>query len=274
MMGRTPYTLRRILGDWRFYLLLALLLGAFYFGLVGFIATPYRYRHFAEVARFANAPDVAARQMGLEGQFDSMDQVWETYVDCPERAEYYYLAALCGCSAAGTLAAVLLSFWIIGRGIQGRHASELLLRGAGRPAAFRQLLCPYLGAALLLRWGFFALCFAVMPLRTAQLPPAYFRQTVGSWLLMAAADTAFFAFTAFALHPVLALGADLGAAALALLLPASLRRLLPLAALNEQSLWKPEIFPGPLDASAAAAAVLLLASLTGAWLAFRKKDLD
>ena len=55
-MGRTRYTLRRILGDWRSYLLLALLLAAFYFGLVSRLGAQYRYRHFAEIARFANAP--------------------------------------------------------------------------------------------------------------------------------------------------------------------------------------------------------------------------
>lgn len=273
MMGRTRYTLRRILGDWKLYLLLALLLIAFYFGLVSSIGVQYRYRHFAEVARFANVPNVAARQMGLEGDFDSMDQVWETYVDCLDRAEYYYLAALCGCSAAGTLGSVLLSFWLIGRGIQGRHASELLLRGAGRPAVFRQLLLPYLGASLLLRWGFFALCFAVMPIRTALFPPAYFRETVGIWLLLSAADAAFFGFTAFALHPYIALGADLGAAALVLLLPASLRRFLPLAALSDKSLWKPEAFPGPLYAAAIVGGALLLASVGGSWLTFRRRDL-
>jgi len=273
MMGRTRYTLRYLLGDWRFYLLLALLLGAFYFGLAGSIAVPYRYRRFAEIARFANVPDVAARQMGLEGNFDSMEQVWETYVDCPEKAEYYLLAALCGCSAAGTLASVFFSLWFIGRSIRARHASELLLRGAGRAAAFRQLLCPCLGASLLLRWGFFALCFAVMPIRTGNLVPDYFRGTVVLWLLLSAADAAFFAFTAFAFRPALAIGADLGAAALVLLLPASLRRLLPLAALCDRKLWTPEAFPGVRSPAAAAALAILLVSLLGSWLAFRKKDL-
>lgn len=274
MMERTRYTLRHILGDWKLYLLLVLLLNAFYFGLVGGIGVNYRYRHFAEVARFANAPNVAAKQMGLDGQFETMDQVWETYVDCLDCAENYYLAALCSCSAAGTLTSILLSFCIISRSIQARHASELLLRGAGRPAVFRQLLLPYLGASLLLRWGFFALCFAVMPIRTAHFPPAYFRETVGIWLLLSAADTAFFGFTAFAFYPYIALGVDLGAAALVLLLPASLRRLLPLSALSDKSIWKLEAFPGPLHTAAVIAGTILLASLVGARLSFHKKDLD
>ncbi len=274
MMGRTRYSLRRILGDWRFYLLAALLLAAFYFGMVSGFSTQYRYRHFAEVARFANVPGQAARQMGVEGQFDTMEQVWEAYVDCPERAEYYYLSALCNVSAAGTLAAVLFSFWLIGRSILGRHASELLLRGAGRPAAFCQLLFPYLGTTLLLRWGFFALCFAVMPIRVRHFPPDYLRDTTVIWLLLSAADTAFFGFTAFAFHPYIAMGADLGAAALALLLPASLRRLMPLAALSDRSLWKPEAFPGPLYTAAIVGGAILLASAAGAWLAFRRKDLS
>ena len=273
-MGRTRYTLRRILGDWRSYLLLALVLAAFYFGLVSRLDTQYRYRHFAEIARFANVPGQAARQMGVEGRFDTMEQVWEAYVDSPDRAEYYYLALLCNASAAGTLASILFSFWIIGRSILGRHASELLLRGAGRPAAFCQLLFPYLGASLLLRWGFFALCFAVLPIRVGRFPPGYFPETALIWLLLSAADTAFFGFTAFAFHPYLALGADMGAAALALLLPGSLRRLLPLAALNETGLWKTEALPGLRQTAAIAAGVIFLASLFGAWLVFRGKDLN
>ena len=272
-MMRTRYTLRHILGDWKLYLLLALLLGAFYFGLVSSIGVNYRYRRFAEVARFANAPNVAAKQMGLDGQFETMDQVWEAYVDCLDSAENYYLAALCGCSAAGTLASILLSFWLIGRSIQSRRASELLLRGAGRPAVFRQLLLPYLGASLLLRWGFFALCFAVMPIRTVHFPPDYLRVTVGIWLLLSAADTAFFGFAAFAFHPYAAVGADLGAAALVLLLPASLRRLLPLAALSDKSLWRPEAFPGPLYPAAIVGGALLFASVGGSWLIFRRRDI-
>ena len=273
-MGRTRYTLRSILGDWRFYLLLALLLAAFYFGLVSRLDTRYRYRHFAEIARFANVPGQAARQMGVEGRFDTMEQVWEAYVDCPERAEYYYLAVLVNASLAGSLTGVLFSFWIIGRGILGRRASQLLLRGAGRPAVFRQLLFPYLGASLLLRWGFFALCFAVLPIRVQNFPPGYFPETVLCWLLLSAADTAFFGFTAFAFHPYLALGADLGAAALVLLLPGAVRRALPLGALNDAGLWRTEALPGPRQTAAVAAGVTLLASLLGAWLAFRRKDLS
>ena len=273
-MGRTRYTLRRILGDWRLYLLLALLLAAFYFGLVSRLGAQYRYRHFAEIARFANVPAQAALQMGVEGQFDTMEQVWEAYVDAPDKAEYYYLALLCNASAAGTLASILFSFWIIGRSILGRHASELLLRGAGRPAAFCQLLFPYLGASLLLRWGFFALCFAVLPIRVGRFPPGYFPETALIWLLLSAADTAFFGFIAFAFHPYLALGVDMGAAVLVLLLPGSLRRLLPMAALNETGMWKMEALPGPRQAAAIVAGVIFLASLLGAWLAFRRKDLN
>ncbi len=273
-MGRTRFGLRRILGDWRFYLLVALLLAAFYLGMVSGFSAQYRYRHFAEVARFANVPSQAARQMGVEGQFDTMDQVWEAYVDCPDRAEYYYLSTLCNASAIGTLASILFSFWLIGRSIQGRHASELLLRGAGRPAAFCQLLAPYMGVSLLLRWGFFALCFAVMPIRVQHFPPDYLRDTVLTWLLLSAADTAFIGFTAFAFHPYITLGADLGAAALVLLLPGAVRRALPLGALNDAGLGRTEALPGPRQTAAVAAGVTLLASLLGAWLAFRRKDLS
>ena len=94
------------------------------------------------------------------------------------------------------------------------------------------------------------------------------------WLLLSAADTAFFGFIAFAFHPYLALGVDMGAAVLVLLLPGSLRRLLPMAALNETGMWKMEALPGPRQAAAIVAGVIFLASLLGAWLAFRRKDLN
>ena len=181
-MRRTRYTLRRLFFDWRIYLLLALLFGLFALGLITGIGAEYRYRNFAEKARFAIQPDYAAGYLDLEGHFDSMEQVWAAYVDSPDCAVYYYLSALCNASLAGSLASMLFSFWIIGRGLPGRHASELLLRGASRGGAFRQLLCPYLGVSLLLRWGFFALCFAVLPIQTDYLSADYLRGTALCWL--------------------------------------------------------------------------------------------
>ena len=112
-----------------------------------------------------------------------------------------------------------------------------------------------------------------MPIRLHHFSPGYFQETAAIWLLLSAADTAFFGFTAIALPALAAVCADLGAAALALLLPASLRRLLPLAVLSDKDLWKTEAFPGTLYAAAAAAGALLLLSVAGAWLVFRKKDL-
>ncbi len=274
-MSRTGVTLRRILGDRRLYLLLAVLLFLFWAGQR--MGMPAYSRHDVfegKIARQAVHPNQAARSLGVEGQFETMEQVWEAFVDDPERAEYYYQAALLFPFFPGLLADFLLSFWLIGRSLQRRQASALLLHGAGRGAAFRQLIFPYLGAALLLRWGFFALDFLCLPIHAEHFPPGYLRASVLFWLLVTGADAAFFAVPAFALPPVAALGADFGAAAALLLLPRPLRRLLPLGALSDASLWKPSAFSESLPAAAVCTGAVLIASLLASWLLFRKKDLD
>ncbi len=194
MMSRTGVTLRRILGDRRLYLLLAVLLFLFWAGQR--MGMPAYYRHDVfegKIARQAVHPNQAARSLGVEGQFETMEQVWEAFVDDPERAEYYYQAALLFPFFPGLLADFLLSFWLIGRSLQRRQASALLLHGAGRGAAFRQLIFPYLGAALLLRWGFFALDFLCLPIHAEHFPPGYLRASVLFWLLATGADATFFA---------------------------------------------------------------------------------
>ncbi len=272
-MRRTQYTLRHYFRDWRIYLLLLLLFGLFALGLVAGIDKEYRYRTFYEKARFAIQPDFAAGYLGLEGDFESFEQVWATYIDSPELAEYYYLSALCNASFAGTITSILLSFWIIGRGIQGRHASELVIRGASRGAAYRQLLCPYYFITLLLRWGFFALCFAILSIHTEYFPPGYFQSTVLCWLLLAAADTAFFGFTASAFNPLLAMGIDMGITALGIALPKALRKLIPIAMLNEKTLWTSDSFSGSFFAAVISSGVILLVSLAAGRIAFQRKTL-
>ena len=273
MMSRTGATLRRILGDWRLYLLLAALL--FLFWAVQQMGIPANYRHDVfegKIARQAVHPNQAARSLGLEGQFETMEQVWDAFVDDPERAEYFYLMALLADFLPGLLTNLLLSFWLIGRNLQRRQASALLLHGAGRGAAFRQLIFSYLGLALLLRWGFFAIDLLCLPIHAEYFPPGYVRVSVLRWLLVTGADAAFFAVAAFALPPLAALGADFGAAAALMLLPGPLRRLLPLGALTDASLWRPSDHSGSLPAAVCAGAVLI-ASLLASWLLFRKKDL-
>lgn len=271
-MRRTRCTFRHLFFDWRSHLILALLFGLIALSLTIGISKEYRYRNFYEKARFAIQPDYAAGYLGLEGDFESFEQVWATYVDSPNLAEYYYLSALCNASLAGTLASILLSFWIIGRCIQERYAAELVMHGASRGAAFLQLFFPYFFANIILRWGFFALCFAIMPIHTEYFSSDYFQVSVLCWLLLSAADTAFFAFTAFAFHPFIAIGADLGVAALVLILPNVLRHLMPLSALNDKSLWMPEAFPGSLYTVAIVGGVLLLSSVCGSFLTFRNRD--
>ena len=272
-MKRTGVTLCRILGDKRLYLIFALLLGLLWLSLVFDMRANYRYKTFLDLAGQAVHPNQAARSLGMEGQFETMEQVWETYVDNPARAEYYLLTILCNASFAGTLTAILFSLWFIARGIAGRQASLLMLRGASRAAVFRQLLCPCLGLALLFRWGFFALCFAVMPVHTEYFSGDYLRGAAACWLLLSAADAAFFSIAAFALPPATAAAADMGAAALILCLPRALRRLAPLAALIDRSFWRPEAFPGALPAAAVAGGAVLVLSLLAAWLLFRKREL-
>ena len=272
-MKRTSVTLRRILGDKRLYLIFALLLGLLWLSLVFNMRANYRYKTFLDLASQAAHPNQAARSLGLEGQYETMEQVWEAYVDDPGRAEYYLLTILCNASFAGTMTAILFSLWFVARGIAGRQASQLMLRGASRAAVFRQLLCPCLGFALLFRWGFFALCFAVMPVHTEYFPGDHLRIAVGCWLLLSAADTAFFSIVAFALPPAAAAAADMGAAALILCLPRARRRLAPLTVLIEKSVWKPEVFPGALPVAAVAGGAVLALSLLAAWLLFRKREL-
>ena len=275
MMSRTSVTLRRTLGDRRLYLLLAVLLFLFWASQRMGMAANYRRDVFeGKIARQAVHPNHAARSLGVEGQFETMEQVWDAFVDDPERAEYYYHAALLFPFFPGLLANFLLSFWLIGRGLQRRQASALLLHGAGRGAAFRQTLFPYLGVALLLRWGFFALDLIFLPIHAEHFPPGFIRTTVLTWLLVTGADAAFFAVPAFALPPMAALGADFGAAAAMLLLPQPLRRLLPLGALCDASLWKPSAFSESLPTAAVCAGAVLTISLLASWLLFRKKDLD
>ena len=275
MMPRTGVTLRRILGDRRLYLLLAVLIFLFWASQRMGMAANYRHDVFETmIARQAAHPNQAARSLGVEGQFETMEQVWDAFVDDPERAEYYYRMALLSPFFPGLLANFLLSFWLIGRSLERRQASLLLLHGAGRGAAFRQLLFPYLGGALLLRWGFFALDFLCLPIHAEYFPPGYLRTTVLTCLLMTGADAAFFAVLAFALPPAAALGADLGAAAALLLLPRPLRGLLPLGALCDESLWTPSAFSESLPAAAVCAGAVLIVSLLASWLLFRKKDLD
>ena len=272
-MKRTGVTLRRVLGDKRLYLILALLLGLFWLSLTFNMKANYRYKTFLTLSSQAVHPNQLARSLGLEGQYETMEQVWESYVDDPDRAEYYTLSILCNASFTGTLAAILFSLWFIALGIAQGHASALLLRDASRPAAFRQLLWPCMGFTLLFRWGFFALCFAVMPVHTEYFPAPYLRCAVPVWLLLTAADTAFFSVAAFALPPAAAAAADMGAAALVLCLPRALRRLAPLTALSDKALWKPEVFPDILPAAAVAGGAVLLLSLLAARLAFRKREL-
>ncbi len=95
MMSRTSVTLRRTLGDRRLYLLLAVLLFLFWASQRMGMAANYRRDVFeGKIARQAVHPNHAARSLGVEGQFETMEQVWDAFVDDPERAEYYYHAAL------------------------------------------------------------------------------------------------------------------------------------------------------------------------------------
>ena len=57
------------------------------------------------------------------------------------------------------------------------------------------------------------------------------------------------------------------------LLPPSLRRFLPSFVTTNKQLWRSDAAPALLRGPAVTAAVILVLALTGAWLAFRKKEL-
>jgi hypothetical protein len=273
MLRRTAFSLGRLLGDWRFLLTFLALIGLTCWDTTSIMTRSLRYPAFMELERWAT-PDSVARSYGLEGHFESLDEVWETMNRMPEHAEYLFLCALCNPSISVILSGLILSQWAAGRGIRGSCAAALLLRGASRAEIFARFWLAALGAILLVRWLVCALCLLTFPIRWELLPPGYGARALRLWLLFTAAEAGIYVFFAFALRPFAAVSTQLGLMILSmLLLPGGVRRYLPSSALGNKRLWRPEESLVPLTGPALAAGALLLLSLAGSWLAFRKKEL-
>ena len=270
-MRQTRFQLGRLLGDWRFLLALGALFGLLWWETVGNMPNTFSYSAFRQVHSQASLDDMAL-SMGVDGEYDRVEELWEAFVDDPDTAQYYYLCTLCNLFFSPLMVNTLLAVWIIGYGIQGRSVSAMVLRGGSRLGAFLRLLLPYLLLALLLRWGVAFLSLSSFPIRWIYIPPDYRRQTIRLWLLMTASDVCITGFVAFAVGPFAAVGLNLCRIPLLLILGPA-RRVLPFAALSSKELWMPENTPASLVPAAAVAAILLALSLLGSWLIFRHKEL-
>ena len=273
MLRRTAYSLHRLLGDWRFLLTFLALLGLIYWDTTSTMTRSLYYSAFIELERW-NTPDGVALAYGLEGHYDSLDDVWETMKDMPEHGEYLFLCALCNPSLSVILAGLCFSLWAAGQGVRGPCAAVLRMRGASRPEVFAHFFLAALGAILLARWLVCAFCLLTVPIRWELLPPGYGARALPLWLLFTAAEAGIYIFFAFALRPFAAASTHLGLMILnMLLLPGRIRRYIPSSALANKKLWMPEASLRPLRGPALAAGAILLLSLLGSWLVFRKKEL-
>ena len=273
MLRRTAFSLHRLLGDWRFLLTFLALLGLIYWDTASTMTRSLYYSAFMELERW-DTPDGVALAYGLEGHYENLEDVWETMKAMPERAEFLFLCALCNPSLSVIIAGLCISLWAAGQGVRGPCAAMLRMRGASRREVFAHFFLAALGAVLLARWLVCAFCLLTFPIRWELLPTGYGAKALGLWLLFTAAEAGIYVFFAFALRPFAAASTHLCLMILnMLLLPGKVRRYLPSSALAAKKLWRPEASLGPLGGPALAAAAILLLSLLGSWLVFRKKEL-
>ena len=150
----------------------------------------------------------------------------------------------------------------------------MVRRGSRRITVFLTLFLSYFALVMLLCAGMLWLELRTLPIGFRWLPEGYAAKTLRLWLLFTASDACLFAFAAIAFRPFAALAFDLGLIGLAILRPASLVGVFPLGVTGSKDLWRIETGFGALENAAVAAAAYLLLSLLGAWLVFRRKELD
>ncbi len=271
MLRRTLYLPRRLLGDWRFWLTLLLLFLFLLWEITGDMHT-LGYNRFLSRYGWMDPARVAVSH-ALEGEFDSLEEVWAAWLGQPEAAEYYFLCACCNTALGNFLCSLILSLWVAGRGVRDRSASALRMAGCSRLGVFLRLWVPAHACILLILWGVFALCLRTFPIRWELLAAGYVRRVVCLWLLFTASEAAVYVFLALALGPFAAAGASLGVFFFPFLLPAALRRYFPGWAMADKKLWRPGGL-SQLRLPAVAAAVILILALLGAWLVFRRKELE
>ena len=88
-------------------------------------------------------------------------------------------------------------------------------------------------------------------------------------LAFAAATVLVVAFTVY----LFIMGIDMGITALGIALPKALRKLIPIAMLNEKTLWTSDSFSGSFFAAVISSGVILLVSLAAGRIAFQRKTL-
>ena len=271
--------LRRLAGDWRFWLLFAGLAFLLHWGTTGPMidsnASKF-LRRYESGALSSVSPRSVAHNLGLdetgEENFETMYDVWEAYRrGSPTRTEFHFLGALCNPALSRYLLFLLLSLLIAG---DGRAASAMVRRGSRRITVFLTLFLSYFALVMLLCAGMLWLELRTLPIGFRWLPEGYAAKTLRLWLLFTASDACLFAFAAIAFRPFAALAFDLGLIGLAILRPASLVGVFPLGVTGSKDLWRIETGFGALENAAVAAAAYLLLSLLGAWLVFRRKELD
>ncbi len=267
----TGYALRHLFGGWRFpaqLLCLCLLL----FSDAASTVNSMSYNRFNGVYN-ALPPDKVALAYGLEGHYETLEEVWDAFHRTADASEYYFLCAFFNSDLSGFLCSLSLCLWVVLQGVRGRCASALLQRGCSRFGVFARMAFPVMGMILLLRGLICAFCLYVFPLRWELLDIAVVHRVTGLWLLFIAGEASVYLFLSFALTPFAAVAAGLAFNLCPALLPPSLRRFLPSFVTTNKQLWRSDAAPALLRGPAAAAAVILVLALTGAWLAFRKKEL-
>ena len=271
--------LRRLLGDWRFWLAFAGLALFIHWEITGPMidSNASKFLRRYDTASFSGvSPRSVAHNLGLDGygpdSFETMYDVWLAYKQgSPTRSEFHFLGAVCNAGLSQGLAFLLLSLWIVG---DARGASAMVRRGCRRFTVFLTLFLTYFVLAMLLCTGMLWVELRTLPIGFGYLPEGYAEKTLRLWLLFKTSDACLFAFTAFAFRPFAAVGVGLGLSVLPGFWGASRRIFFPLNITSCKDLWRVDTGFGELEKAAAAAAVILAASLLGAWLAFRKKELD
>ena len=270
--------LRRLLGDWRFLLAfagLAILLhwettGPMIDSSAGKFLKRYDTSYFSGVSPRSVAHNLGLDEYGPDG-FETMYDVWEAYKQgSPTRTEYHFLGAVCNPGLSRMLAFILLSLWVAG---EGQGASAMVRRGRRRSTVFLASFFAYFALTVFLCAGILWVELRTLPIGFRYLPQGYMEKTLRLGLLFTASDACLFAFAAFSFRPFAAAAFDLGLIVVRILRPAALVCVFPLGVTADKDLWRIEAGFGTLENAAVAAALVLGASLMGAWLVFRKKEL-
>ena len=135
--------LRRLAGDWRFWLVFAGLAFFLHWETTGPMIDSsaskflkrYDTSYFSSVSPRSVAHNLGLDDYGLD-RFETMYDVWEAYKQgSPVRTEFHFLGAVCNPALSRILVFILLSLWVIGEG----QAASAMSDGAagGFPSSWR-----------------------------------------------------------------------------------------------------------------------------------------